>query len=729
MGLSRTTSSTNPSIPDQLNTVSSYRQTVLDKLRIAWRWLIKHEAEPAPYDPKLVGRIALGLVACIIAIYIVVMSGYVLGLQNTFNTSAEDLGIMDQVLWNTSHGHFMVQSICNSVTDANCLAPIFSRFAIHFEPILIFLSLFYVFVPSVKCLLVLQVVVVGTGAFPAYLLAARRLRNVLWGLGFAAAFLIYPSLQAAVIFAFHPETLAATVIMWALYFLAIRRYRWLIVCCCITLLCKETLALDVMMIGAFVALIHQRPRIGIGLIALSVGTLALALLTMHIASPTGQSPVAGRLDDLKNHPVSTLITVATDPARRSYLLKLLAPCGFLALLSPWMLALAGPSLFLNMASTYSLMYSGLYQYNTDIVPILLAASIDALVWLAPVLERGAAALRRRLSELLPAVKRGSWIVRPQLLALVIIAIVGLAGRNSVQQAFHVDALIVRQTFPSISPHSQLGQRIAESVPKGASVSAQSTLVPHLSERYRIYQFPFRDEDTDYVFVDVTTENFYPFQGASDYVSEISGLVASCRFSVDTAEDGYLLLRRRATAPAPGQTCSAILPASFYTFAYSGVPPTGVAHTAVLYGGSLELIGYTLSPPSVNLAEAVTKVTTYWKVLAPVTRPLTIVTTFTRPNGSRIVMEDAWTQSWLPASRWQPGSVVTVVSWPEYLTPKDKGNLLFGVEVRTGSPDDIPPAENAIPATLLSGVGTGSSNGLPRLTTSGTSALLAILPVH
>jgi uncharacterized membrane protein len=729
MGLSRTTSSTNPGIPDQLNAASSSHNTMLGRLSGAWHWLIKHEAEPEPYHPRLAGRIALGLVACVVIIYIVVMTGYVVGLQNTFTTTAEDLGIMDQVLWNTSHGHFMLQSICNSVTDTNCLAPIFSRFAIHFEPILIVLSLFYLFIPSVKFLLLLQVVVVGTGAFPAYLLAVRRLRNVFWGLGFAVAFLIYPSLQAAVTFSFHPETLAATVIMWALYFLAVRRYRWLIVCCFITLLCKETLALDVIMIGAFVALIQQRPRIGIGLILLSVGMLALALVTMHVASPTGQSPVATRLDNLKNHPVSTLITVATDPQRRSYLLKLLAPSGFLALLSPWMLALAGPSLLLNMSSSYSLMYSGLYQYNTDIVPILIAASIDALVWLAPVLERGAAYLQRRLAELLPAVRRGIWIIRPQLLALVIIAIVGLVGRGSVQQAFHVDALILHETFPTVSQHSQLGQRIADTVPEGASVSAQSTLVPHLSERYRIYQFPFRDEEADYVFVDVTTGDFYPFQGASEYVSQIQGLMASCRFSVNTAEDGYLLLKRRAEAPMVGQTCSTILPASFYTFAYSGPPPTGTPSAAVLYAGSLELVGYSLSPANVNLAEGVTKVTTYWKVLAPVKQPLTIVTTFTRPNGSRVVIEDALTQSWLPATSWQVGSVVKVVSWPEYLTPKDKGDLFFGVEVRTGAPQDIPPAQNAVPATLLSSSGAEGSDGLPRLTSDGTSALLAILPVH
>ncbi|MGO8948839.1 MAG: DUF2079 domain-containing protein [Ktedonobacterales bacterium] len=730
MRQSRISSLTNPSAPDQPPPAASEPRTPRGVLRGAWNWLSEHEAEPAPYDAGVPGRIALGLVACLVILYIVVMSGYVVGLQNAFLTSAEDLGIMDQVLWNTSHGHFMIQSICNSVTDTNCLGPVFSRFAIHFEPILIVLSLFYLVIPNVNFLLVLQVVVVGTGAFPAYLLATRRLRNVVWGLVFAGIFLIYPSLQAAVIFSFHPETLAATTVMWALYFLAVRRYRWLILFCFITLLCKETLTLDVIAIGAFVALIQRRPRIGLILIAMGAGMLALALLTMHIASPTGGSPVAGRLGNLEHSPLATLAAMVKDPRRHAYLLKLLAPSGFLALLSPWMLALAVPSIFLNMASSDSLMYSGLYQYNTDIVPILVAASIDALVWLAPLLERYAAYLRQTLAERLPQVaKRVIWLVRPQLLALVIIAGVGIGGRTSVQQTFHVDAMIVRETFPSISQHDQLGQRIAESVPQGASVSAQSTLVPHLSERYRIYQFPFQDDQADYVFVDVTTGDYYPFPGASEYVSEVQRLLASCQFHVATAQDGYLLLHHTGAASTPpGKTCTTVLPASFYTFAYTNSPPAGVSRAAVEYAGSLELIGYTLSPSSVNLAEGVTTVTTYWKVLAKVSEPLTIVTTFTRPNGTRIVMEDAWTQSFLPPSQWRPGSVVTVVSWPEYLLPKDKGNLLFGVEVRAGAPQDIPKSQTAVPATLLSAAGTGP-DGLPRLTTSGNSALLAILPVY
>ncbi len=169
----------------------------------AWQWLSAHEAVPAPFDAGLAGRIALALVALIAVVYTVVMVGYVFGQQDLFRTGAEDLGIMDQVLWNTSHGHFLVQSICNNITDTNCLGNV-SRFAIHFEPILIPLSLLYLIIPNVKVILFLQVAVVASGAFPAYLLAARRLRNVVWGVLFATLFLLYPSLQAAVVDDFHP---------------------------------------------------------------------------------------------------------------------------------------------------------------------------------------------------------------------------------------------------------------------------------------------------------------------------------------------------------------------------------------------------------------------------------------------------------------------------------------------------------------------------------------------
>ncbi len=692
----------------------------------AWQWLSAHEAVPAPFDAGLAGRIALALVALIAVVYTVVMVGYVFGQQDLFRTGAEDLGIMDQVLWNTSHGHFLVQSICNNITDTNCLGNV-SRFAIHFEPILIPLSLLYLIIPNVKVILFLQVAVVASGAFPAYLLAARRLRNVVWGVLFATLFLLYPSLQAAVVDDFHPETLAAAAIMWALYFLAMRRYRALVICCILTLLCKETLALDVIMIGLFVLVIQRRPRIGLSLIVAACLQLALALTLMHLASPLGQSPVAGRLDNLKSQPLTTLLSIATDPARRAYLFKLLGPVGFLPLLSPWVLALAAPSMLLNMVSSYPQMYTGIYQYNTDIVPILVAAAIDALAWLGPLLERGAASLRDHARRLLRMPSAVAWCIRPQLLLLIIVLIVFVLGKSSVQLAFHVDALVIRESFPTINQHDQIGDRIAQMIPSGASVSAQGTLAPHVSERYEVYQFPYKDYQADYVFVDVTTGNFYPYTNATDYINEVQGMLASCRFDLTAAQDGYILLHRLTPPGVAPQVCPTVLPASFYTFA-DVKPPSGTSPANVVYANSLQLIGYNLAPPHVNLAQPVTTVYTYWKVLRPLTQPLTVVMTFTRPDGYRIQITDAFTQTWYPPSQWPVGTIVQVVSWPLYLNQNDKGNLLFGVEVRTGAPYNNPSAQDAVPAVLPGGA-SPNPNGFPRLVNHGTSALLAILPVQ
>src|SRR5262249_57418605 len=110
-------------------------------------------------------------------------------------------------------------------------------------------------------------------------------------------------------------------------------------------------------------------------------------------------------------------------------------------------------------------------------------------------------------------------------------------------------------------------------PPQASVSAQATLVPHLSQRRFIYQFPYRAEDADYVFLDVTGFR-YPYTGEPDgYVTEAKALVASHRFHVAAAEDGYLLLAR-GDGPRLNPADPNGLPASFYTFAEA--PDSGIA---------------------------------------------------------------------------------------------------------------------------------------------------------
>lgn len=688
--------------------------------RRIWHWLLDHESEPEPYDAGRAGRVALVVVALAAIAYTVILTLYTVGLHDTFATHAEDLGIMDQALWNTVHGHFLYETICNPIGDLNCTGGVV-RFAIHFEPILIPLALLYAALPSINLLLCLQALVVASGAFPAYLLATRRLRHPGWGLLIAALFLVYPPLTAAVVDDFHPEVFAATILLWAFYCLTIRRYRALVLLLALALLCKETLTLDVIGIGLFVALFHRRWRLGLGIALMGLATLALALALMRVFSPLGHSPVAGRFTALQSAPAQTLLALAHDPARRSYAIKLLGPLGFLPLLSPWTAAIALPSAALNALSSDPLMYSGIYQYNTDIAAVLIFATVDALAWVAPGVTHALAEGRKRLRAAnaprwLPALARPQTLI---VIALIPVLVVGLGG-----QATRIyQQLTVRHIWPVVTAHDRLGERIAADIPPSASVSAQSTLAPHVSQRQDVYQFPSGDQAADYVFLDVTTGNYYPFTSPADYVAAVKQVIGSGEYAIVAADDGYLLLRRGAGASPPNLSAES----AFASFARTSWPAPGAHAVKADFAGGLELVGYQVNPPQVYRVEPELTLTTYWRVTQPLTQPQTIVMTLTRPNGSRMIFADSLAQEWVPPIAFTPGAVFAMQTWPIYLNPTGKGTFIFGAEARAGAPESQPGPTAAVAATLAS-PGAGAT-GYPRLVFGGASVLLATVQLQ
>src|SRR5512147_668599 len=110
------------------------RRAPLRRLLLRVQWIERSQVHSAKTPPPFY---TLGLLSAlaIALIYALALTRYLFALHDTFSTFAEDLGIIDQTLWNTVHGHFMLQTICNPIGDQNCLG-IVSRFAIHFEPIL-----------------------------------------------------------------------------------------------------------------------------------------------------------------------------------------------------------------------------------------------------------------------------------------------------------------------------------------------------------------------------------------------------------------------------------------------------------------------------------------------------------------------------------------------------------------------------------------------------------------
>src|ERR1700726_2162687 len=113
-------------------------------------------------------RIAWGLLIIFMLIYAVDMSRLAVLRYETFQATAFDLGNMDQVIWNTLHGRLF--QFTNQAIDWYG-PPI--RLAIHFEPIILPLSLLYSFGADPRILLVFQTLTLASGSLPVFLLTRK----------------------------------------------------------------------------------------------------------------------------------------------------------------------------------------------------------------------------------------------------------------------------------------------------------------------------------------------------------------------------------------------------------------------------------------------------------------------------------------------------------------------------------------------------------------------------
>lgn len=638
--------------------------------------------------------LALGMVAFFAALFSVYFIIYLTTRHAAYMTNAEDLGIMDQAVWSILHGQVLHQTICNTLHDTNCYSYNgISRFAIHFEPILFPISLLYIFWPDPRTLLVVQTLVVASGAFPAFWLARLRLRNEFAGVAIAVLYLLYPAQQEATIYDFHAVTLTAALLLFVLYFMYTRRTVWLFVFAILAMACKEEIPVLVALFGLWSIVFQRRWRSGLGLIGLGVAWVGAALLFMHIFSPTGHSLLTSRYSYLGSnplrivlhvlaHPVSMLKQHVLEHSHLFYIRTLLTPAGYLPLLAPWVLVLALPTMALNLFSSDPQMYSGLFQYSAEIVPVLIFSTIEAIVLILWLVQRATSRVRNRAQEgwqegerQAAPVRAFNWqrLVYVGLLSLLLVYALGFAVRADAARS---DMPFAQGfTWPQITPHITLAQHFIDMIPPDASVSAQSALVPHISHRSNIYLFPYQDDRADYIFLDVTGD-VYPFYGSSDYIPEVKRVLLDGQYGIVAAQDGYLLLKRGLPSPgispySPVKTGSDLanvlpnLPPQFCS--YVEVSPQQIEHTAnvTFQAGStdLNLVGYNVSAANpFSDTSGYMQVTTYWQVSAPTPQPLRLTVVMEDASGKEHFESfDFPAATWCPTNSWQPGHVYELPS--------------------------------------------------------------------
>lgn len=447
-----------------------------------------------PTDRRSAHDRALLAVWALMATYAGAFAALSVARHHAFSTGRFDLGNMVQAVWSAAGGGLF------DTTDVSGVQ--FSRLGAHVDPILAVFAPAWWAWPAPEMLLVAQAVIVATGALPAFWLGRRWLADDRLAVAGAVVYLLFPALQHAVLFDFHPVTLAAPLLMFCIWAAVERRWWWLATFATLAAMCQEQVGLVLVGLAVWMWFSgRERRRAAVVLAAAAAAWVAVAfwvIIPGHAIA--GESPFLTRYSDLGDGPASIVGRLITQPwealpmlatpGRLMYLVTLFAPLLLLPFLAPLLLAAALPQFGINLlagagpsepAGYVNPIQTIEYHYAVVLVPFLVAAMLLGLAGLMAGRPRHLARLGRLVSA-----HRGT-------MALVMVGAVVLAGVRGgplpiwswVPGGWQGSPL---HRFTPDDRADALREAVAL-IPDGASVSATNDAGAHLSARRRIMLFP------------------------------------------------------------------------------------------------------------------------------------------------------------------------------------------------------------------------------------------------
>lgn len=466
-----------------------------------------------------------------------------------FHMHAQDMGNMGQAAWNTVHGHPF--SFTNVRQPWHLEAwNTTTRLSFHVEALFPFISLTYLIYPHPESLIYLQAIAVALGAIPVFLLARSVLHSALLGAVFAFAYLLFPTVQSMTLYEFHPVSLATPLLLVAFLFAYRNNMPGFVACCLVAMGTKEEIGLVVAVLALYIGFVRGRWRVVLPLALFGVtwSLFATVVVEHHFRHPGTYTYAQSRYGYLGHgirgvlqtvlHGPGTIVSHVFTLSKAAYLWRLIVPDGLLAVLSPWTLVIAAPTVALNLLSIEPKMYSGLGQDSAEVVSVVTIAAIF-----------GARYLLNALTYMFSTFR-----------AHVIVATYVMFTAAISSYAYGYAPLDQHFALPEIGYHQRLEARLVSRIPAAAAVSASDQIDPHLSSRRYLYLFPDVGVapplvPATFALLDVSTSP-YPVPTYQMY-DRAHELLTRKGWSIVDARDGLLLLHR-----GPGRHTP---PAAFYTF--------------------------------------------------------------------------------------------------------------------------------------------------------------------
>jgi uncharacterized membrane protein len=491
-------------------------------------------SELAPADrARLFRRISVYVIAG--ALVFAVLYGVLSWLKyRAYMDARFDLGNMTQAVYNTAHGRFL------EITTGEAVPRQMSRLGSHVDPILALFALPWLVWPSPVMLLVLQSVIVATGAWPVFRLGARVTRDPRTGALLAGAYLLYPATGFLVLSEFHPVALATPLLIWA--FLYMEEDRWVRagVFLVLAALCKETVPLVIGAMGAYFALRKRswRPLI---VTALAGVYFAGAVWVVIPHFNQSQSAFVARYGEYGESAGQVIKTMLFDPVQTigdvlattnlTYWLRLLWPFGFLSLLSPVTTLIAAPELMLNALSATPYQRRIEFHYSALAIPFLTVATVFGLMrlwrWLGGGFRRAEQAMT------------GERVRRMTLAALVILC--ALAGNYLLGPIPFPGSTYGHGDYARTAHDSVLDEAVSL-IPVAAKVSANNNAGAQLAARRVAYVFPYYDA-AEWILVDERHPFVYDKEDQVVHAQALRELMLDDRFHSVFSVDGVHVFRR------------------------------------------------------------------------------------------------------------------------------------------------------------------------------------------
>ncbi len=448
-----------------------------------------------------------------------VFAGLALRRHAYYESTAYDFGFFDQIVWNTSRGRWFETSF----VEYNFVGQ-------HVEPVLLIFAGFYRLGGGPETLLAIQTAFVALAAVPLFY-ATRRLTDMpVVAVGVAISYLVSPALHRALDFDFHPELLSPVFLFTGLYFLSAKRPLAAVLAVAPVLLLKEDMALVALMFGVLVWIRGERMHGA----ALAASAILWGLSTVFVIMPRvrgGGSDLNERFAYLfADTSFATVLPVAVSRGASHVatetlpaLLNLLASGGWVAVLSPAIL-LALPSALLNGLSDHAQQSRLDLQYGV--------ASF-ALLFTATALAMGGVAHCRGPIRVVATRKRAAlaaYIATTLIVASAAIAFVLSSPYSPRTSRYAPDPA-----------HREVIIAAMRQIPEDAVVSAQNTLLPHLSQRQFIFEFPDVPPRAEWVIVDTTLP--ITQQATGEGYDRVLGKLAEWGFTEVFSQDGVRVFSR------------------------------------------------------------------------------------------------------------------------------------------------------------------------------------------